>query len=118
MNQGIYEELVTQLVSNKINELNKNSYYINKTKIVKEEAQIIISRHLSKTIKGALDVLKGEHQIELQIEIANKIIQFLKVELKISDFDKDLIESEGEILKAVFTKIDAHFSDLDLHLKK
>lgn len=118
MNQGIYEELVTQLVSNKINELNKNSYYINKTKIDKEEASIIISRHLSKTIKGALDVLKGEHQIEHQIEIANKIIQFLKVELKDNDFDKDLIQSEGEILKAVFTKIDAHFSDLDLHLKE
>jgi superfamily II DNA or RNA helicase len=118
MNQGIYEELVTQLVSNKINELSKNSYYINKTKIDKEEASIIISRHLSKTIKGALDLLKGEHQIESQIEIANKIIQFLKVELKDNDFDKDLIESEGEILKAVFTKIDAHFSNLDLHLKE
>jgi superfamily II DNA or RNA helicase len=118
MNQGIYEELVTQLVSNKINELNKDSYYINKSKIDKEEASIIISRHLSKTIKGALDVLKGEHQIEHQIEIANKIIQFLKVELKDNDFDKDLIESEGEILKAVFTKIDAHFSDLDIHLKE
>lgn len=118
MNQGIYEELVTQLVSNKINELNKDSFYVNKSKIDKEEASIIISRHLSKTIKGALDVLKGEHQIEHQIEIANKIIQFLKVELKDNDFDKDLIESEGEILKAVFAKIDAHFSDLDLHLKE
>lgn len=118
MNQGIYEELVTQLVSNKINELNKDSYYINKSKIDKEEASIIISRHLTKTIKGALDILKGEHQIEHQIEIANKIIQFLKVELKNSDFDKDLIESEGEILKAIFNKIDAHFSDLDLHLKE
>jgi superfamily II DNA or RNA helicase len=118
MNQGIYEELVTQLVSNKINELNKNSFYINKSKIDKEEASIIISRHLSKTIKGALDALKGEHQIEHQIEIANKIIQFLKIELKDNDFNNDLIESEGEILKAVFTKIDAHFSDLDLHLKE
>jgi superfamily II DNA or RNA helicase len=118
MNQGIYEELVTQLVSNKINELNKNSYYINKSKIDKDEASIIISRHLSKTIKGALDVLKGEHQIEDQIEIANKIIHFLKSELKDNDFEKDLIESEGEILKAVFAKVDAHFSNLDLHLKE
>lgn len=118
MNQGIYEELVTQLVSNKINQLNKDSYYINKSKIDKEEASIIISRHLSKTIKGALDVLKGEHQVEHQIEIANKIIHFLKSELRESDFDNDLIESQGEILKAVFTKIDAHFSDLDLHLKE
>lgn len=118
MNQGIYEELVTQLVSNKINELNKDSYYVNKSKIDKKEASIIISRHLSKTIKGALDLLNGEHQIEHQIEIANKIIQFLKVELKDNDFNKDLIESEGEILKAVFTKVDAHFTDLDLHLKE
>lgn len=118
MNQGIYEELVTQLVSNKINELNKDTYYINKSKIDKEEASIIISRHLSRTIKGALEVLKGDHQIEHQIEIANKIIQFLKAELKDNEFDRDLIESEGEILKAVFTKIDAHFTDLDLHLKE
>ena len=116
MNQGIYEELVTQLVSIKINELNKDTFYINKSKIDKEEASIIISRHLSKTIKGALDLLRGEHQIEDQIEIANKIIQFLKSELKDNDFDKDLIESDGEILKAVFNKIDAHFSNLDLHL--
>ena len=118
MNQGIYEELVTQLVSNKINELNKDSYYINKSKIDKEEASIIISRHVAKTIKAALDVLKGENVIELQIEIANKIILFLKSELKANDFEKDLIESGGEVLKAVFTKVDAHFSDFDLHLKE
>lgn len=118
MNQGIYEELVTQLVSHTIKALNKDLYYINKSKIDKEEASIVISRHLSKSIKSALDLLKGEHQIEHQIEIANKIIQFLKVELKDNDFEKDLIESEGEILKAVFSKVDAHFSDLNLHLKE
>lgn len=120
MNQGIYEELITQLVSIKINELNKESYYINKSKIDKEEASVIISRHLSGTIKVALDLLKlkGDHQIEHQIEIANKIIHFLKTELNNNDFDGDLIESEGSILKAVFNKVDAHFSSLDLHLKE
>jgi HKD family nuclease len=30
----------------------------------------------------------------------------------------DLVELEGEILKAVFTRADAHFSDFDLHLKE
>jgi superfamily II DNA or RNA helicase len=118
MNQGIYEELVTQLVSSRINELNQDKFYINKAKIDKEEASLIISRHLSKTIKGALDVIRGDQQIEQQIDIANKIIQFLKIELKNGEFDKDLIESDGEILKAVFTKVDAHFSDLELHLKE
>lgn len=118
MTQGIYEELITQLVSNKINELNRDDFYINKAKIDKEEASLILARHLSKTIKGALDLVKGEQQVEHQIEIANKLIQFLKEALRNHDFSNDLINSEGEILKAVFSKADAHFSDLNLRLKE
>lgn len=118
MNQGIYEELVTILVAQKINELDINNYHINKTKIDKEEASSILANHLSKTIKYALDCMKGEKQIELQIEIANKIITFLKEELQKEEFNNDLVEVEGEILKAVFTRVDAHFSDFDLHLKE
>lgn len=118
MNLGIYEELVTKLVAQKINELNKEQYYINRTKIDKEEAASILSKHLALTIKFALESVKGEKQIELQIEIANKIIRFLSEVLQKGEFNNDLVEVEGEILKAVFTKIDAHFSDFDLHLKE
>ncbi len=49
MNLGIYEELVTKLVAQKINELDKNTYHINKTTIVKEEASNILAKHLSQT---------------------------------------------------------------------
>jgi superfamily II DNA or RNA helicase len=118
MNQGIYEELVTQLVTQKINELNKDDYFINKVPIDKEEASSLLSQYLSQKIKYALDYIKGENQIETQINIANKIIQVLKEELKKEEFNHDLIEVEGEILKAVFTKVDAHFSNFDLHLKE
>jgi len=118
MNQGIYEELVTKLVAQKINELDKSTYLINKTKIDKAEASSILAKHLSETIKNVLKNISGENQIELQIEIANKIIRFLKDELKKEEFNNDLIEIEGEILKAVFTKVDAHFSDFNLHLKE
>lgn len=118
MNQGIYEELVTKLVVQKINELDKGSYLINKTKIDKEEASTILAKYLSQTIKHALDYVKGDEQIELQIEIANKIIKILKEELQKEEFNNDLIDIEGEILKAVFTRVDAHFSDFDLHLKE
>ena len=41
-----------------------------------------------------------------------------KDELKKEEFNDDLVEIEAKILKAVFTKTDAHFSDLDLHLKE
>jgi superfamily II DNA or RNA helicase len=118
MNQGIYEELVTKLVTQKINGLNKEAYYINKAPIDKEEASTILSQHLSRTIKHALEYLKGDNQIELQIEIANKIILFLKDELNKEEFSNDIVETEGKLLKAVFTKVDAHFSNFELHLKE
>lgn len=118
MIQGIYEELVTQIVSRQIESLDKECYFIKEANIDREEAATILSLHLSKTIKLALNLIKGEHQIETQIDIANKIIKFLKVAMGNESFDDDLINIEGKILKAVFSKVDNHFSDLDLRLKE
>lgn len=121
MYQGIYEELVTKLINIKLNELDKNSFQIKTTLIDKEEAAELLSRHIGKIIKFALGNLPKSKEIDLvehQINISNKIIHLLKEELKNEDFENDLIEIEGKILKAVFTKVDAHFSNLDLHLKE
>ncbi|WP_418638534.1 DUF3427 domain-containing protein [Winogradskyella sp.] len=117
MNQGIYEQLVTQLVSEKLKELDKNKFFLKKNLIDKEEASSVLSKHLSKTLKQAFDII-GKNKIEQQIQIANKIIKLLKQEIGKQEFDDDLVKIEGEILKAVFSKTDAHFSNLDLHLKE
>jgi superfamily II DNA or RNA helicase len=118
MTQGIYEELVTQLICVKLNTLDKEKFQIKKTDIDKAEATHLLAQHIGKTIKHALTLVKGENQLFKQIEIANKIILFLKDELKNETFEEDIIEVEGKILKAVFTKVDSHFTDLDLHLKE
>ena len=118
MNLGLYEELVTKLINFKLNELDKDTFQVKKTSIDKAEAAHLLSQHIGKTIKQAFNLIKGEDILETQIEIANKIILFLKEELKKEEFEDDLIETEGKILKAVFTKVDTHFTDLDLHLKE
>lgn len=118
MNEGLYEELVTKLINGKLNELDRNKFQIKTNTIDKAEAAHLLSQHIGKTIKQAFNLIKGEDILETQIEIANKIILFLKNELKKETFEDDLIETEGKILKAVFTKIDNHFTDLDLHLKE
>ncbi len=100
MNQGIYEELITQLVSKNLNKLDKDKFYLKKTIIDKEEASNVLSKHLAQTLKHAFQLVKGK--TELQIEIANKIIRLLKDELNKQEFDDDLVNVEGEILKAVF----------------
>ena len=117
MNQGIYEELVTKLINIKLNELDKDTFQVKKVTIDKAEAAHLLSQHIGETIKRAFNLIKSDDVLETQIEIANKIILFLKEELKKEEFKEDLIETEGKILKAVFTKVDAHFTDLDLHLK-
>ncbi len=118
MNQGLYEELVTKLINYKLNELDRDTFQVKKTSIDKAEAAQLLSQHIGRTIKHALTLIKGDEILDKQIEIANKIILFLKDELKKEEFEDDLIETEGKILKAVFTKVDAHFTNLDLHLKE
>lgn len=118
MIEGIYEELVTQLVLRRIDALDKEAFFIETSKIDKEEASSILAKHLAQTIKQALNYVKGENSIELQIKIANKIILFLKDELDKEEFENDLVEIEGEILKAVFSRIDAYYSDFKLHLRE
>lgn len=118
MNQGIYEELVTKLVSFKLGELEKDKFQVKTTIIDKAEASQLLAHHISGTLKHALSLVKGDDALDKQITIANKIILFLKEELKKEDFEEDLIETEGRILKAVFTKVDNHFTDLDLRLKE
>lgn len=118
MREGIYEELVTQLVNQQLGEMDREKFYVNKVSIDKAEASSILSRHLAETIKIALGLVTGDNQIEKQIQIANKIILILKDELRKEEFTRDLIEVEGEILKAVFSRVNAHFSDFDLRLKE
>jgi superfamily II DNA or RNA helicase len=117
MNQGIYEELITQLVSEKLKSLDNEKFYLKKNIIDKEEASSILSKHLARTLKQAFEIV-GKNKVEEQIKIANKIIKLLKDELNKQEFNDDLVNIEGEVLKAVFSKTDAHFSNLDLHLKE
>ncbi len=118
MNEGIYEELVTRLVTQKLAQIDRQGFYIHQTKLDKEEAALFLSKHLSQTIKHVLLSIKDKNQIDLQIEIANKIILLLIEELQQKDLENDFIEPGQEpILKAVFSKVDQHFTDINLHLK-
>lgn len=118
MNEGIYEQLITTLVRSNINKVDQDIFYIKETPIDKEEASLLLSKHLSYTIKKAFDFIKTTDRPERQIKIANKIIKLLRNELESTDFQKDLIETKGNILKAVFSKADNLYSNLDLKLSE
>lgn len=118
MQQGLYEELINKLIASKLKALDKNAFYIKETAIDKSEAARILAQYLSSVIQFALNSISGDASIEKQIELSNKIIFLLSNQLKGEDFEDDLLETNAKILSAIFSKIDAPFSDLERHLKE
>ncbi len=116
--QGIYEQLINKMILSKLNDLDRESYYIKETEIDKYDAARVLSQYLTEVIHFALNLIAGENRMENQIELSNKIIHLLRTELKDEDFEKDLISTESKILSAIFKKIDANFSDFENHLKE
>ncbi|AMR31177.1 restriction endonuclease subunit R [Mucilaginibacter sp. PAMC 26640] len=115
---GLYEQLINKLIANKLSLLNTESFFIKKAKLDKEEASRYLSLYLSETIKFALNEIKDEDKTLKQIELSNKIIQLLITELPDLGLSDNLIDNEGKILDAVFSKLDTPFADFNDRIKQ
>ncbi|SFN80769.1 DUF3427 domain-containing protein [Salegentibacter flavus] len=115
---GLYEQLITKLVSNKLENVDLQKFHVSETSLDKEEASQYLSTYLAETIKFALNEIKDKDRPLKQIELSNKIIKLLVKELKNVEFSNNLIESEGRILQAVFSKLDFPYSNLEARLKE
>ena len=115
---GIYEQLVNKLIANQLDQISNENFFIKSTTLDKEEASRYLSVYLSETIKFALNEIKDENKTLLQIELSNKIIQVLIDELPKIGLSENLIENEGKILEAVFSKLDSPFRDFNERLKQ
>jgi len=115
---GLYEQLINKLVSNKLDSLDSQKFHISETILDKEEASQYLSLYLAETIKYALNEIKEKDRPLKQIEISNKIITLLAKELKNIDLTENLIENEGRILEAVFSKSNFPYSNLKDRLKE
>lgn len=115
---GLYEQLINKLIANKLESLNANEFYISKTPLDKKEASRYLSVYLAETIRFALNEIKEKDRPIKQIELSNKIIQLLINELNDLDFSSNLIDNEGKILQAVFSKLDFPFSNISERIKE
>jgi len=118
MQQGLYEQLINKLISSKLNELDRNTYFVKKNSVDKAEASRILSQYLVNVIRFALNQLSGDDSIEKQISLSNNIIKLIRDELHEDEFEEDLIETEAKILSAIIKKIDSGISDFEKHLKE
>jgi superfamily II DNA or RNA helicase len=118
MTEGIYEQLINQLVISEIDRLSVNDYYIDSTPLPKKEAAFVLSQYFSKVLQKALGFVKEQDDTpHHQIELANKLIQLLADELKNQGIEKNLINTEGKILIAIFAKLNSPYPNLQEHIQ-
>ena len=115
---GIYEQLINNIVSHKLNTLDENEYYIKTSKIQKSEASIILTQYLSKIVHFSLSLISGEDSVEKQIELINKIIILLKSEIEKQDFSDNLLDINTSILNAILPKINSDIVNFEKHIKE
>ncbi|HTD41505.1 MAG TPA: phospholipase D-like domain-containing protein, partial [Mucilaginibacter sp.] len=117
-NLGIYEQLINKLIANQLALISSEKFFVKSTVIDKEEASRYLSSYLSEIIKFALNEIKDDEKTLRQIELSNKIIQLLIEELPKLSLSENLIETEGKILEAVFSKLNSPFPDFNERLKQ
>lgn len=118
MQQGIYESLISKLVQSKLDELDRDVFYVDQKPIDKTEAKDVLSQYFSLILKRALTYFSGEESLLKQLELINKLIFLIKEELGEEDLEQDLLALNTNFLTAIFSKIDLGVSDFQSFLKK
>lgn len=118
MQQGIYESLISKLVQSKLDELDREVFYVDQKPIDKTEAKDVLSQYFSMILKKALSYFTGEEALVKQITLINKLIFLIKEELDEEDFEKDFLALNTNFLTAIFSKLDLEASDFQLFIKR
>lgn len=116
---GLYEQLINKIIANKLQAIDQDAFFIQSTKLDKAEASRYLSLYLSETIQFALNGFKDDDNRPLkQIELSNRIIQLLIEELPALSLSDNLIDNEGKLLQAIFSKLDSPYADLGARIKQ
>ncbi len=115
---GLYEQLINSLISNKLNSLDLETIYYKTTAIEKSEASTFLTQYISNFINYSLNFISGENSVKTKINIINKIILLFQEEIEKQDFKDNLLDINTSILKAVIPKLDSHIKDFDSYIKE
>ncbi len=118
MEIGLYEELVSKLVYNKMKSLDQKQYFFLDKNLEEEEASRFLSNHLLKLLTLVLDLQSGKEKIVEKIILANKIIKFIAEEVDDSTLEANLVETEGKILLAVYERMNEELPILATRIKE
>ncbi|MBS5884061.1 DEAD/DEAH box helicase [Clostridium sp.] len=110
MKQGLYEQVINSEIQKQLESLEHEKFIIEKSKIDNEEAKVILSQYISKVIRKSLNYIRDKEKEDSdkllkQIEACNDIINILSEVSNGNDIKKYEIDKNGEMLNALYSKI-------------
>lgn len=121
LSQGIYEQIINNDLKAKLKELDIDKYLIEKEAIDVEEAKTLLSGYISVVIKRDLRFVREKNNklddkdaLLSQIKVCNEIIKSLSKLADESNLEGFKIAEEGEILTALYSRINSIKSIKDI----
>jgi HKD family nuclease len=113
LKEGVYEQLINKELKEKLKQLNLDKYLIEKENLDVEEAKTILSAYISSVVKKALRFIRENNKqndkeaLLSQIKACNELIHGLSNLAEERNIEGFKIEEEGEVLTALYSKINS-----------
>lgn len=110
MKQGLYEQVINQLVANQLTELDAAAFDVGTEKLDVEEARKLLSNYIGLVTRRALKMVReqtesDEERILAQVKTCNEMIQALRSSLGPEECELLKLDERGEVLTYVYSKI-------------
>ena len=120
LNDGIYEQIVNNRIDNELSKLSSNDYDVSKVLLKADDARKTLSIYLSYVIQRGLRYIResfnssqDKEALIAQIDLCNAIIEDIKAHTNEADFEDSKILEKGEILTALYRKLNSARSVAD-----
>ena len=110
MKEGLYEQVINKEILQQLNKIEQENFIIDKDKMDKEEAKVILSQYITQVIRKSLNYIRDKEKEDSeklikQIEACNDIISILSKVSNEEDIKKYEIDKNGEMLTALYSKV-------------
>ena len=118
MKTGLYEELITQLLQDKLSECEGERYFIERQPLETADAALYLSHFLQHILHVIFESFKVQDKISKQIELSNALIYWLRDYLDNESLTENIIDAKGQLLKALYSTKNPVATDLKAYVNK
>ena len=116
---GIYEQIINQLFRYKLEAYDKDTFYVGRKEIGREEAILYLSRYLNTLFQTVIkEAVQQEHGVEQCISFVNDVIKELGQKFSIDNYEEDLIDASNSILTSIIDKSKCNYPDLQEYIQR